>query len=74
VRVVVTPPSFSLKPKSHYEFGENLEIIDFPNASKISVSRFVILRGIAIKLERALKSFMLDIHRKKFGYEEMSIP
>jgi seryl-tRNA synthetase len=74
VRVIGTPPVFNFIPKPHYDLGENLGIVDFSNATKISGSRFVILRGLAAKLERALKSFMLDTHTKKFGYEEVSVP
>jgi seryl-tRNA synthetase len=74
VRTVGTPPTFNFAPKPHYELGEDLGMIDFSNASKISGSRFVILRGVVAKLERALKAFMLDTHTKFFGYEEIAVP
>ena len=74
VRVVGTPPVFGFQPKPHYELGENLGLIDFQNATKISGSRFTILRGAMAKLERAIKTFMLDIHTKEFGYEEIFVP
>lgn len=74
VRTFGTPHEFDFEPKPHYEIGEHLGLIDFQNAVKISGSRFVILRGIIAQMERALKSFMLDIHTKKFGYEEIYVP
>ena len=74
VRVVGTPPAFDFTPKPHYELGERLGLIDFQNAAKISGSRFTILRGTMAKLERAVKTFMLDIHTKEFGYEEIFVP
>ena len=74
VRVVGTPPEFDFQPKAHYDLGENLGLIDFQNATKISGSRFTILRGAMAKLERAVKTFMLDVHTKEFGYEEIFVP
>jgi seryl-tRNA synthetase len=74
VRMVGTPVNFNFTPKPHYEIGEGLGMIDFSTAAKISGSRFVILRGLVARMERALKSFMLDIHTKNFGYEEISVP
>lgn len=66
-------PKFSFRIKDHIEIGENLGILDFQRASKITGSRFVILKGIGAKLERALISFMLDSAREK-GYEELWLP
>lgn len=66
-------PKFSFKIKDHIEIGENLGIFDFQRASKITGSRFVILKGIGAQLERALISFMLDSAREK-GYEELWTP
>ncbi|MDR0753144.1 MAG: serine--tRNA ligase [Holosporaceae bacterium] len=74
VRVVGKPPKFDFSPKSHYELGEAFGMIDFSSATKISGSRFTILRGHISKLERALKDFMLDMHVQEFGYEEISVP
>ncbi len=74
LRIVGVPPKFSFTPRPHYEIGESLKMIDFQNASKISGSRFVVLRKDIAMLERALKSFMLDVHTQKFGYEEISLP
>lgn len=64
---------FSFPIKDHIEIGENLGIFNFQRASKITGSRFVILKGIGAMLERALISFMLDSAREK-GYEELWLP
>ncbi|MDR1561155.1 MAG: serine--tRNA ligase, partial [Holosporaceae bacterium] len=74
IRVVGDPTKFDFKPRAHYEIGELLGMIDFPNAAKISGSRFTILRGPLARMERALKSFMLDSHIREFGYEEINVP
>ena len=60
--------------KQHYEIGENLKLMDFENAAKLSGARFTILKGALARLERALGNFMLDIHTTEFGYTEMSPP
>lgn len=68
------PKSFDFKPKEHFELGEDLDGIDFERAVKISGSRFVVLKGQIAKLERALASFMIDIHTQSFGFKEVSVP
>jgi len=68
------PPSFSFMPKQHFELGEALGLMDFEQAAYISGARFVILKGPLARLERALASFMLDIHTREFGYQEVSLP
>ncbi|MEO6952440.1 MAG: serine--tRNA ligase [Polyangia bacterium] len=60
-------------PKPHWELGEKLGIIDFERGVKISGSRFYLLRGNGARLQRALISFMLDVHREQ-GYEEVYPP
>ena len=65
---------FSFNPKSHSEIGSKKKEIDFDTASKLSGSRFVILKNKIAKLERALLNFMLDIHTQKFNYSEISPP
>ena len=65
---------FSFKPKEHFTLGENLGLMDFETAAKISGSRFVILSGMLAKLERALINFMLNSHIKDYGYSELSLP
>lgn len=67
-------PEFSFQPKPHWEVGEDLGILDFERAAKLSGARFAILKGVASKLERALTNFMLDLHTQKHGYEEVLPP
>ncbi len=67
-------PNFDFKPKSHYELGEKLGMLDFDLATKTSGSRFVFVKSKLALLERALSNFMLDIHIQKNGYEEISPP
>ena len=64
----------SFIPLDHVQLGENLKQLDFKTGVKLSGSRFVLLRGKLALLERALASFMLDIHIDKFGFEEISPP
>ena len=66
--------SFDFKPKSHYELGENLGMLDFDLATKTTGSRFVFVKNKLALLERALSNFMLDTHIKKNGYVEISPP
>ena len=68
-----TKPSFEFKPKEHSDLGEQLGIIDFDRAAKITGSRFSILYGAAAKLSRALMNFMLDVHERQ-GYTEVWAP
>lgn len=74
VRTVGEIPKFDFSPKHHYELGEDLGLIDFQTAAKVSGSRFTILKGAISKMERALKNFMLDNHTQNFGYQEISVP
>lgn len=67
-------PQFSFEPKPHWEIAESLGIVDFERGAKISGSRFYVLRGAGARLERALISFMLDIHTQQHGYEEVFPP
>ncbi len=67
-------PEFDFEVKPHYEIGEKLGILDFKRAAKISGSRFVVYKGLGARLERALANFMLDLHVKKHGYEEVFPP
>ena len=74
VRKVGTRPKFDFKPKLHFEVGEALGLMDFETAAKISGARFVVLKGALARLERALGSFMLDLHTGEFGYTEVNPP
>ena len=67
-------PKFDFVPKSHYEIGENLNMLDFDLASKTTGSRFVFVKKKLAFLERAISNFMLDIHVSQNGYEEISPP
>ena len=74
VRKVGTPGQFDFAPKQHFEIGEALGLMDFEAAQKISGARFVVLKGALARLERALASFMLDLHADEFGYTEVNPP
>lgn len=67
-------PSFDFEPKAHWELMENLGIIDFERGQKISGSRFYVLKGQGAKLQRALISWMLDVHTEQHGYVELYPP
>ena len=67
-------PSFDFEPLSHYQLGENLKMMDFDQASKVSGARFVYLKKDLARLERALANFMLDIHTINNGYQEIIPP
>jgi seryl-tRNA synthetase len=69
-----TIPNFTFKPKSHYELGENLGMLDFDLATKTTGSRFVFVKDKLALLERALSNFMLDTHVNTNGYKEISPP
>jgi len=67
-------PRFDFPPKAHWDIGENLGILDFERAAKITGARFTLLRGAGALLERALINFMLDLHTGKHGYTEVLPP
>ena len=69
-----TIKNFAFKPKSHYELGNNLDMLDFDLATKTTGSRFVFIKNKFALLERALSNFMLDNHINKNGYIEISPP
>ena len=69
-----TIPSLTFKPKSHFELGENLKMLDFDLATKTTGSRFVFVKDKLALLERALSNFMLDTHININGYKEISPP
>src|SRR5271169_5069019 len=68
------PPRFNFEPAAHEVLGERLGLMDFRRAGRLSGSRFVVLRQDLARLERGLAQFMLDLHRKEFGYIEVSPP
>ena len=65
---------FDFEPKSHYELGENLRMLDFDLATKTTGSRFVFVKDKLALLERALSNFMLDTHATQNKYQEISPP
>jgi seryl-tRNA synthetase len=73
VRTVGTKPGFDFTPLTHEVLGEKLGILDFERATKVSGPRFAFYLGAGARLERALVSFMLDLHTKR-GYREMLPP
>ncbi len=74
VRTWGEPPAFGFEPLPHWEIGERLGILDFERAAKITGARFVVLRGLGSRLERALIQFMLDLHTGEHGYTEVWPP
>ncbi|MGB9867509.1 MAG: serine--tRNA ligase [Bacillota bacterium] len=68
------PHRFEFEPKSHWDLGAQLDILDFERAAKLSGSRFALLKGLGARLERALINFMLDLHTKEHGYKEVFPP
>lgn len=74
VRTWGEKPEFGFEPKPHWEIGTDLNLLDFERAAKVAGSRFVFYRGLGARLERALISFMLDLHADEHGYEEMLPP
>ena len=67
-------PEFEFPVKDHLDLGEGLGGIDFESASKLTGSRFVVLRGSVARLHRALINFMLDLHLQHHGYKEIYVP
>ena len=74
VRSLGEPPSYDFEPLPHWELGERLGIIDFQAGVKLSGSRFFVLKGKGSRLQRAVVSWMLDLHTEKHGYEEVYLP
>jgi seryl-tRNA synthetase len=68
------PRSFDFEPTPHWKLGEALGIIDFERGVKLSGSRFYVLKGLGARLQRALISFMLDLHTTEHGYSEVYPP
>ena len=74
VKTVGELPSFDFEPEAHWDIAERLGIIDFERGVRLSGSRFFVLRGLGAKLQRALISFMLDLHVERHGYTEVYLP
>jgi len=73
-RVVGGKPNFAFQPKQHFEIGEGLGLMSFEEAAKLSGARFVVLKGMLARLERAIAQLMLDLHTGELGYTEVSPP
>lgn len=69
-----TPKQYDFAVKDHTDLGEDLGLLDFEMAAKLTGSRFSVLKGQFAKLNRALVQFMLDTHTEKYGYTEMYVP
>ena len=69
-----TKPQFAFKPKNHVEIGEQLDLLDFKRAAKISGARFVVYKGLGAALLRALINFMIDVQTRENGYQELYPP
>ena len=74
VRSWGTPPTFDFAAKAHWDLGEDLDILDFERGAKITGARFCLSKGAGARLERALISFMLDLHTTDHGYTEVLPP
>ncbi len=68
------PPEFSFEPKAHWDLGPELGILDLERAAKVAGARFAVYWGIGARLERALINFMLDLHTREHGYQEVLPP
>jgi len=68
------PRDLGFQPRQHFELGEALGMMDFAAAARLAGSRFVVLRGPLARLERALGQFMIDLHTREHGYEEIFVP
>ncbi len=68
------PAKFDFEPKAHWDIAQDLGILDFEAAAKVTGSRFVFYKGLGARLERALLNFMMDLHSDQHGYEEILPP
>lgn len=73
-RIWGEPRKFDFEPKAHWDLGVDLDILDFDRAAKVTGSRFTFYKGLAARLERAIISFMIDMHTDKHGYTELIPP
>ena len=74
VKTVGEAPEFDFEPKAHWDIAESLGIADFERGVRLAGSRFFVLRGKGAKLQRALISFMIDMHVDQHGYTEVYLP
>lgn len=74
MRIVGEPTQFEFEAKAHWDIGEDLDILDFERAAKISGTRFTVYKGLGARLERAITNFMLDLHTIDQSYVEILPP
>lgn len=74
IRTWGSPPEFGFKPKAHWELGEELGILDFERGAKVAGARFTVYWGLGAQMERGLVNFMLDLHTREHGYQEVLPP
>lgn len=74
IRKFEEPTAFDFEPKAHWDIGEDLDILDFERAAKISGTRFTVYKGLGARLERAVINFMLDLHTIDQDYTEILPP
>jgi seryl-tRNA synthetase len=68
------PPAFDFEPADHVTIGEKLGIFDFPRATKLAGARFTVTKGAGARLERAIATFLLELHTERHGYTEFNVP
>ena len=68
------PTKFDFEPKAHWDIGEDLDILDFEKAGKVTGTRFTFYKGLGSRLERAIINFFLDTHTEMSGYTEVFPP
>lgn len=74
IRHFMEPTSFDFEPKAHWDLGENLDILDFGRAAKITGTRFTVYKDAGARLERAVINFFLNTHTEEHGYTEIFPP
>jgi len=74
IKTHLPPTSFDFDAKPHWDLGVELDILDFERGAKIAGSRFTVYKGLGARLERALYSFMMDVHAIQSGYTEIIPP
>lgn len=74
IRKFGEPTKFDFEPQAHWDLGENLKILDFTSAAKITGARFTVYRGLGARLERAVINYFLNMHTGEHGYTEIFPP
>ena len=74
IRKFSEPTKFDFEPQAHWDLGENLGLLDFASAAKITGARFTVYRGLGARLERAVINYFLNMHTEKHGYTEIFPP